>query len=286
MQLTLSARTHSHSCTRTGDRLARSTTARLAPDSVEIMADPVQASTGMPMFIVIILVPVTLAACIAVVQSFIKCIKTQQQQRRQVAEAQARRERGENPWINEPATINVTAAVSTAEQQARPIFAMSETRPTAAGSTSAADTIRELKRLCDDGVITQAEFESKKKILLEAIGPVPTSWTGSDSYAPPPPGAPPPYHNGMPVVAMSAADGDDVHNRVLPANSDESNYDWSAGLGARAAGEGNTDLYGEMSPANGDEDVSYFDTAPGPGVARVFWDGNQDNVHRHPAPYG
>jgi hypothetical protein len=77
---------------------------------------------------------------------------------RVTARLQDERERLELPQVAD--------SIWFAGQQQRP---MAASMPAAAGSPSAADTIRELRKLCDDGVITEAEFESKKKILLDVF---------------------------------------------------------------------------------------------------------------------
>jgi hypothetical protein len=170
-------------------------------------------------------------------------------------------------WSNEP--VSNVPNRWTAQHHAN-----AEPMPPAAGGLTATNTIRELKKLLDEGVITEADFESKKKVLLDSLltsQPVQSSAPTKTAYAPP---ASPVYHNDAP----SAANGDGVYNAVEPAHSDD-HYDWSSGSAARAArtAGNNSDLYGEMSPAKDDDD-GYLDTAPGNANAAP------DNAYLDTAP--
>jgi signal transduction histidine kinase len=91
-------------------------------------------------------------------ESWQRILADQADRARVTARLQDERERLELPQVAD--------SIWFAGQQQRP---MAASMPAAAGSPSAADTIRELRKLCDDGVITEAEFESKKKILLDVF---------------------------------------------------------------------------------------------------------------------
>jgi uncharacterized membrane protein YdbT with pleckstrin-like domain len=77
------------------------------------------------------------------------------------------------PQISHPLAFKraVDAATAAYHATATGAGAAGGTRqgPAAAAAPSGAERLRELKRLLDDGLITQAEFESKRKQLLEQI---------------------------------------------------------------------------------------------------------------------
>jgi len=50
-----------------------------------------------------------------------------------------------------------------------PAAAPESAKPSVVGAKSTADSLLELKKLLDAGAITQAEYDAKKKVILEKL---------------------------------------------------------------------------------------------------------------------